>query len=369
MTGFLPGRARLVCVAAATVLAALSSAAAEVPVIGDFVGTWTRTWPSGSCSVSMEIRADGTMTSVDGEHRTEALLSMTGGVDDQGFVAITRTQTHDNAGAACTSGPRSPESGLERSQARDRTPAKEVTSILPFAHGDAMALCRFANLGGCDDWYSRVPTLPHRARPRGKHDLGAAVERQFYALIPENPTSFELAPNRTPGTAAFPDQGAPGGFRSIACEHVVRFAVVGHGATGWVFIAASCRDVATIEPLARKLVSNEQGLALVNAPNISAADRLRYGLTMLDRVQPDGSSLLYMVDEARGVDATTLVRMAVHMDALRRRAIVLMGIDMETMTGPRPPFASNPLYQDPASIMQALVERLAKDPDAALQAP
>jgi hypothetical protein len=344
----------------------LGAAAAETPKVDDFVGTWMRTWPRDACGVAVEIRADGTMTIKDGERQLDARLAVTGGPDDQGFVAVAHTETQDNGGVACTTGvgeaaSAPPDGGPKRHLKARRSSLQAFQDILPFAHGDAMALCRFDNLGGCDDWFSRVPATPPRPVPPPRHDLVGAVERQLYALIPEDRAGFELVASTGTGGAMFPDRDAPGGFRPVACEHKAQFTVVGQGATGLFFVVSSCSDATTIENLAARLVKSD----LATASDVPAAERLRYGLTTVDRPQRDGSRLLYVSDEVHGVDSGTLVKIAVHIDARRRRAIMVMGVDMETLTGPKPPFARNPMYHDPAAIMQALVERLARDPDSA----
>ncbi len=60
---------------------------------------------------------------------------------------------------------------------------------------------------------------------------------------------------------------------------------------------------------------------------------------------------------------------AVHTDARRQRAIVVRGTDKGTdfssIDRPTPEFAASPLFNHPAPIIQALVERLASEPDAA----
>lgn len=350
--------------AAATVLVALSAWAAPAPRIDDFVGTWTRTWPTAACPVTVEIRADGTITTVDGGRRIEATLAVTGGPDKQGFVAVARKVTQDNEGAACTREPASPHDVDATRPAGDRTPARELEAILPFAHGNAMALCRFANLGGCDDWYERVqsPSPPSAAPPR--HDLEAALERQFYAVIPEDRATFELATNGTDESASFPDRDAAGGFQPLACRHTVRLNVVGHGATEWTFMIASCTDAQLLERLALKLMAGDPRRHDAADPPMPAAERRQYGLDPLDRKLADGGRTIYAADEVRSVDAGMLVHCAVHVDARRRHAVLVMGVDMGTLVGPPPQFAANPLYHDPAAVMQALVERLAKDADA-----
>lgn len=345
----------------AGILVARGAAAATPPGIADFVGTWTRSWPAGACQVTVEIRADGTMTTLDGARRIDASFEVQGGPDDQGFVAVARHETQDNAGAACTREPASPQQADATRPAEDGTPARELQAILPFAHGDAMALCRFANMGGCDDWYERAPPGAHRPAGPPRHDLVAAVERQFYALIPENRATFELALANTGETAPFADRDAPGGMRMLACERSARFTVVGHGATMWNFLVASCTDAASVERLALKLIA---GLP-ADLSNMPEQARRQYGLYPLDRKRPDGARTIYAFDEVRSVDAGTLFQWAVHVDARRRHAILVMGVDMGTLLGPPPQFAANPLYHDPAAIMQALVERLARDPDAA----
>lgn len=330
----------------AALLAARSAVAA--PGLADVVGTWTRSWPAAACAVTVEIRADGTMTTRDGARRIDATLEVRGGPDDQGFIAVARHETHDDAGAEC---PREPGS------TQDTPPARALEAILPYAHGNAMAFCRLANLGGCDDWYERAEPVP--AGPR-RHDLAAAVERQFYALIPEDHATFELVLANTGEPTAFTDPQAPGGSLPLACEHSARFVVVGHGATAWTFMVSSCADAATIETLLQKSIADRPA----GRSSMPAETRRRYGLDPLDRRLPDGSRTLYASDEVHGVDAGVLVHWAAHVDARRQRAILVMGVDTGTLLGAPPQFAANPLYQDPATIMQALVERLASDPDA-----
>ncbi len=337
---------------AATPAIARGAVAATPASIDDIVGTWTRVWPASDCAVTVEIRADGTMTTLDGTRRIDAKLEVQGGPDDQGFVAVARHETHDNAGAGC---PREPGS------TRDASPARALEAILPFARGGSMAFCRLANLGGCDDWYERVGPVPRRLAGPSRRDLAGAVERQFYALIPQDRATFELVLASTGEATSFTDVHAPGGSQTLACDHSARFMVVGHGATAWNFMISSCPDAASIERLMSKLIADMPA----GYSSMPAETRRHYGLDPLDRQRPDGSRTLYASVEVHGVDAAVLVHWAAHVDARRQRAILVMGVDTETLAGTPPQFAANPLYQDPAAIMQALVQRLASDPDAA----
>ena len=325
------------------------------------VGRWLRTWPDDHCVVALEIRADGGMTITDGANVVEASLHRTGPADGAGIFPVSRGVTSDNGRPTCTAGPDAAPypSGQAKSPETDSPGHVPLGAILLFAHGDAISLCGNIESGSCDHWFRRQPAIPSAARASGPAGFQAAVERGFYAVVPENPRSFELIPLASTGTGDF----VASDNSSLGCDSAAGVEIVGDGFSNVKFDVASCHDTAAVTAWAKsKVRSSREATSAGGRP--SADDARKYGIVATDERFGDVGELFYWYEVARGPDAALPTRSAVFVDPRRARAIVIFGIDM-SMGQRAPAFGSDPLGSDPASAMKRIARAIGRAGDAA----
>lgn len=334
-------RSRIALLAAAAFALAQPATAQAAASPDVFAGTWARTWPASACAITLQIRGDGTLTAADGEQVVDATWRRLGPADVEGIVPVQVEVTRDNGAKACSTGARS----------------QRVGAILVYAHGDAISLCDNPANGSCDRWFSR--TGPQRARPAPVVDFESAIERDLYAVLPENRHTFELIPAVSSEPPTFP---AKDGSRD-APQPCARFAdlhLIGDGWSGVQFTVLSCQDVGSIDDYFRPLVARARQ-DLPRVTDLTEAQKHSLGVSVSDERLADGAELLYIFDVTRGVDASLPGKTAIFIDAARRHAVVLVDVDM-SMGERAPGFGDDPLGPDPAATLKDMATRLGRDP-------
>lgn len=346
----------------AAMLTLLAGHSAATPALaGDpLVGRWLRTWPDDHCVVAVEIRADGSMTTTDGANVVEASLRRTGPADGAGLFPVSRGVTSDNGKPTCTAGPDAVPypSGQAKTPEADSPGHVPLGAILLFAHGDAISLCSNVESGSCDHWLRREPATPIAARTSSAIGFQAAVEHEFYAVVPENPKSFELIPVATVDPTSFVAIGGS----SLGCDRAAGVEVVGDGFSNVKFEVASCHDIAATRTwAASKVRSSHEAMSTGRPP--TADDARKYGIAATAERFGDGSELLYWYELARGPDSVLPARFAVFIAPSRARAVVILGIDA-SMGERAPAFGIDPLGSDPASAMKHIARAIGRNDEA-----
>jgi len=334
-------------------------AAALAPLADDpLVGHWRRTWPASGCSVTLEIRTDGTTTIQDGTNVVEATLHRTGPATEEGIFPVDRRVTRDNGEPTCTAGPdaRPHPDGRPILASEDSPGHVQTGAMLLYAHGDALSLCNNTESGSCDHWFSRVVGGQRSVKAEPAHESGfrAFVERQFYAVVPENRRSFELIPASSVAAIAFDKDDAP----DLGCDRFAGLQVVGDGFSGTQFHVAACHNAAAVAARAKAMVARARKEMQATTP-LTDADRRKYGIFATDESLGDGAEVFYCYQELHGVDYVLPARYAVFIDAARARAVVVVGVDA-SMGERAPAFGDDPLGSDPVSAMKLVAEGIGR---------
>lgn len=128
-------------------LAALSLTAshAQTASTQPLIGTWSWTLFNGTCTETLQFRADGVLLSTSGDAVTEWRYAASSAPDVQGFYKLDEISLRFNAKKDC-SGDVVDEAGLDGTRFVQLNPAK-----------NRMIICRSANLQACYGPLQRLP--------------------------------------------------------------------------------------------------------------------------------------------------------------------------------------------------------------------
>jgi hypothetical protein len=125
--------------------ACLSAAQAQTTSPHPIVGTWSWTLFTGTCTETLQYRADNVLLSTSGDAVTEWRYTASSLADAQGFYKVDEISTRHNAKKDC-SGDVVDESGLDATRFVQLNPAK-----------DQMIICKAASLQACYGPLQRLP--------------------------------------------------------------------------------------------------------------------------------------------------------------------------------------------------------------------
>jgi hypothetical protein len=137
--------ARLIASVFLLAAASLTASHAQTANTQPLTGTWSWTLFNGTCTETLQYRADGVLLSTSGDAVTEWRYTASNAPDTQGFYKLDEISTRHNAKRDC-SGDVVDEAGLDATKFIQLNPAK-----------DRMIICRSASLQACYGPLQRLP--------------------------------------------------------------------------------------------------------------------------------------------------------------------------------------------------------------------
>jgi hypothetical protein len=123
----------------------LATSHAQTVSVNPVVGTWSWTLFSGTCTETLQYRADGVLLSTSGDAVTEWRYTASAGPDAEGFYRVSGISTRYNAKKDC-SGDVVDEAGLDATKFIQLNPAR-----------DKLIVCKTASLQACYGPLQRLP--------------------------------------------------------------------------------------------------------------------------------------------------------------------------------------------------------------------